>query len=124
MCADGELLAINMNDNADLFHAACLGLGALGIIVAVKLQCEPAFRLHQIQYGLPLTDVRKYLLCFAFEVKCLSALCLTVLILILIYSSISLTYTAGRNCSWYPEPLFLPQHSVKRKRMTRTPFTN
>jgi hypothetical protein len=74
MCADGELLTINANNNADFFHAACLGLGALGIIVSLKIQCEPTFRLHQVQYGLPLADVRKCLLRNAFVVECFSAL--------------------------------------------------
>jgi hypothetical protein len=70
LCADGRLLTVNEENNADLFRAARIGLGALGIIVALKIQCEPAFRLHQVEYGLPLADVRKWLSFAAFEMSC------------------------------------------------------
>jgi len=59
MRSDGELMTLTRHDDdKDMFHAACLGLGALGIIVSLKLQCEPAFRLQQVQYGVSLKDVR------------------------------------------------------------------
>ncbi|KAJ1663919.1 D-arabinono-1,4-lactone oxidase [Coemansia sp. RSA 1813] len=35
--------------NSDLFDAARCGLGALGIITQVTIQCEPAFLLHAVQ---------------------------------------------------------------------------
>jgi len=59
MLSDGEMMTLTRQDtDTDLFHAACLSLGALGIIVSLKLQCEPAFRLQQVQYSVPLKDVR------------------------------------------------------------------
>ncbi|KAJ2383610.1 D-arabinono-1,4-lactone oxidase [Coemansia sp. RSA 2559] len=35
--------------NSDLFDAARCGLGALGIITQITIQCEPAFTLHAVQ---------------------------------------------------------------------------
>ena len=43
--ADGTLVHCDASDNPDLFAAARVGLGALGVIAAVTLQCEPAFAL-------------------------------------------------------------------------------
>jgi L-gulonolactone oxidase len=43
--ADGSLLHCAADDNPDVFAAACVGLGALGVISTVTLQCEPAFAL-------------------------------------------------------------------------------
>ncbi len=44
--AAGQLLDCSAKRHPDLFAAARVGLGALGIITAVTLQCEPAFVLH------------------------------------------------------------------------------
>lgn len=55
--ADGELLHIDETENAELLPAAALGLGALGIIVEVTLQCVPAFVLEAVERPLPLDDV-------------------------------------------------------------------
>ncbi|MGI8667256.1 MAG: D-arabinono-1,4-lactone oxidase [Jatrophihabitans sp.] len=44
--ADGEILQCSPQQSGELFAAARIGLGALGIITAVTLQCEPAFVLH------------------------------------------------------------------------------
>jgi len=64
MLSDGETLTLTRQDtDNDVFHAACLSLGALGVIVSVKLQCEPAFRLEQITKSAKLDDVRTNLLC-------------------------------------------------------------
>jgi L-gulono-1,4-lactone dehydrogenase len=52
--ADGSVLACSSSENADVFAAARVGLGALGIIVTVTLQAVPAFRLHAIEAALPL----------------------------------------------------------------------
>ena len=43
--ADGSLRRCAPDDDPDLFAAACVGLGALGVIATVTLQCEPAFAL-------------------------------------------------------------------------------
>jgi L-gulono-1,4-lactone dehydrogenase len=47
--AQGELLDCSPEQHADVFAAARISLGALGIITAVTLQCEPAFLLHSVE---------------------------------------------------------------------------
>jgi FAD-linked oxidoreductase len=47
--AEGELLTIDETENTELLPAVALGLGALGIIVEVTLQCVPAFVLHALE---------------------------------------------------------------------------
>ncbi|HEX5730239.1 D-arabinono-1,4-lactone oxidase [Microbacterium sp.] len=44
--ADGELLVVDEDQNTELLPAVALGLGALGILVEVTLQCVPAFVLQ------------------------------------------------------------------------------
>jgi len=61
MRADGHVMQLSRDqdgDDRELFHAATLSLGALGVIVAVTLQCERAFNLQQVQYSVSLKDVR------------------------------------------------------------------
>lgn len=55
--AAGEFLRIDEQQNSELLPAAALGLGALGILVEVTLQCVPAFVMHAIDEPLPLDDV-------------------------------------------------------------------
>lgn len=55
--ADGEFLHVHEDENADLLPAVALGLGALGILVEVTLQCVPAFLLHAIDRPEPLPEV-------------------------------------------------------------------
>jgi L-gulonolactone oxidase len=55
--ADGSVLDCSADVEPDLFHAATVGLGAFGLITAVTLQCEPAFRLTAVEEPLPLEDV-------------------------------------------------------------------
>ncbi|MBP3036028.1 FAD-binding protein [Arthrobacter sp. zg-ZUI100] len=52
---DGGLLTL-AEDDARL-PAAALGLGALGVIADVTLQCVPAFALHAVERSEPLSDV-------------------------------------------------------------------
>ncbi|HEU5269376.1 MAG TPA: FAD-binding protein, partial [Jatrophihabitans sp.] len=47
--ADGELLDCSTERHPDIFAAARVSLGALGIITAVTLQCEPAYLLHAVE---------------------------------------------------------------------------
>lgn len=47
--ADGSLHKLSPNSDHDAFAAACVGLGSLGIIYSVTLQCEPLFYLNFIQ---------------------------------------------------------------------------
>jgi L-gulonolactone oxidase len=47
--ADGSLVHTSAADDAELFSAARVGLGALGIITAVTVQVEPAFCLEAVE---------------------------------------------------------------------------
>ena len=53
----GELLAISESQHPELLPAVALGLGALGVLVTVTLQCVPRFTLHAIEAPVPLTEV-------------------------------------------------------------------
>ena len=55
--AAGEFLRIDDEQNAELLPAAALGLGALGVIVEVTLQCVPAFVMQATDEPAPLADV-------------------------------------------------------------------
>lgn len=55
--ADGEIMEISETHNAELFPAARLGLGALGVIVDITLRCVPAFKLHAVERPEPLDEV-------------------------------------------------------------------
>lgn len=55
--ADGELLTVSEDENAELLPAVALGLGALGILVDVTLQCVPAFVLAAVEKPEPLHEV-------------------------------------------------------------------
>jgi FAD-linked oxidoreductase len=52
--ADGAVRSCSPSENADVFAAARVGLGALGILVSVTLQTVPAFRLHAVEAARPL----------------------------------------------------------------------
>ena len=52
--ADGELLIVGEDD--ELLPAVALGLGALGVLVDVTLQCVPAFVLHAVDEPNPLAE--------------------------------------------------------------------
>lgn len=51
---EGELLRIDETENAELLPAARLGLGALGVIVDVTLQCVPGYLLQAVERPEPL----------------------------------------------------------------------
>ncbi|WP_344792221.1 D-arabinono-1,4-lactone oxidase [Gryllotalpicola daejeonensis] len=53
----GELLRISETENAELLPAARIGLGALGIVVDVTIQCVPAFSLQAVERPEPLPEV-------------------------------------------------------------------
>lgn len=55
--ADGEVLTVSEDENTELLPAVALGLGALGIIVDVTIQCVPAFALHAVERPEDLEDV-------------------------------------------------------------------
>lgn len=52
--ADGSERTV---EGGDELRAARIGLGALGVVVAVTLRCVPAFRLHAVDEPQPLEDV-------------------------------------------------------------------
>jgi FAD-linked oxidoreductase len=57
--ANGSIMGCSAEANADVFQAARVGLGALGVVTEVELQCVPAFRLHAHERGerlLPLLE--------------------------------------------------------------------
>jgi FAD-linked oxidoreductase len=53
--ASGELLECSPEENPDIFKAAQVSLGMLGVIARVKLRVVPAKRLHFQSHGEPLT---------------------------------------------------------------------
>src|SRR5690554_3297352 len=55
--ADGSVLRVSETENAELLPAARLGLGALGVIVDITVQCVPAFVLHAVERPEPLASV-------------------------------------------------------------------
>ncbi|WP_024876950.1 D-arabinono-1,4-lactone oxidase [Saccharomonospora piscinae] len=55
--ADGSTVRCSPTDHSDLFDAARVGLGALGVITSVTLQCEPAFVLDAHEGPRPLDTV-------------------------------------------------------------------
>jgi L-gulono-1,4-lactone dehydrogenase len=55
--ADGSLLECSAEQEPEVFQAARVGLGALGVVVEVELECVPAFRLHAKEFGANLLGV-------------------------------------------------------------------
>ena len=53
----GDIVTCSAGENPDLFAAARVGLGALGIITRVTLQCEPAYYLQADEEAVPLEEV-------------------------------------------------------------------
>src|SRR5690606_29323707 len=51
--ADGSVVTCSPNERPKMFEAARLGLGALGVVTGVTLQCSPAFRLHAVEAPMP-----------------------------------------------------------------------
>jgi L-gulonolactone oxidase len=55
--AEGELLECSAAERPEIFHHARVGLGALGIISTVTLQCVSAFALHALEMPMRLDSV-------------------------------------------------------------------
>jgi FAD-linked oxidoreductase len=53
----GELLTVSTSERADLLPAVRLGLGALGVLTEVTLQCVPRFVLHAVEGTEPVETV-------------------------------------------------------------------
>jgi FAD-linked oxidoreductase len=56
MLADGSTLLCSAEHEAEVFRAARVGLGALGVIVEVTLRCVPAFTLRGLDAPAPLAQ--------------------------------------------------------------------
>jgi L-gulonolactone oxidase len=54
--ADGSTLVCSQERDPEVFRAARVGLGALGVIAEVTLRCVPAFTLHGVDAPAPLRD--------------------------------------------------------------------
>ena len=54
---EGTVVACDTQQNSEVFHAARVGLGALGIITEVTIQCVEAFNLHAVEEILPIGEV-------------------------------------------------------------------
>ena len=54
---DGSVVACSEADDPDLLRVARVGLGALGLVSELTLQCVPAFNLHAIEEPMPVDDV-------------------------------------------------------------------
>jgi FAD-linked oxidoreductase len=54
---DGSLITVSETVNADLLPAVRVGLGALGILVDLTVQCVPAYLLHAVETSEPLENV-------------------------------------------------------------------
>jgi L-gulonolactone oxidase len=59
--ADGSVVDCSATREPDLFQAARLGLGALGIVTEITLAVVPAFLLHAVERPEPLSDVLAHL---------------------------------------------------------------
>ncbi|MGH0149847.1 UNVERIFIED_CONTAM: hypothetical protein FKN15_043034 [Acipenser sinensis] len=57
MTAGGEILKCSDSLNEEIFQAARLHLGSLGVILDLTIQCVLAFRLHELQFPSTLTEV-------------------------------------------------------------------
>lgn len=55
--AEGSVLRCSAEENPAVFHAARIGIGALGVVTEVTLRCEDAFVLHADERPMPLSTV-------------------------------------------------------------------
>ena len=57
MLADGSVVACSASSRPELFAAARIGLGALGVVTTVTLRCVPAFTLLADERPMPVEGV-------------------------------------------------------------------
>ena len=53
----GDTIKCSREENSDVFLSALSGLGAIGIIIRLTIQCEPAFLLYESSYPSTLDEV-------------------------------------------------------------------
>ncbi|GAB0185243.1 L-gulonolactone oxidase-like [Grus japonensis] len=56
LTASGDILECSECINADIFQAARLHLGCLGVVLTVTFQCVPQFHLHEVAFPSTLTE--------------------------------------------------------------------
>jgi L-gulonolactone oxidase len=49
LLADGSKVTCSRKERSDLFYASLCGLGCTGLILSIKFEVEPAFRLKELQ---------------------------------------------------------------------------
>ena len=54
--ADGSVVQCSATERPELFEAARVSIGALGVITKVTLQCVPLYALHAVDAPMPLDD--------------------------------------------------------------------
>jgi L-gulono-1,4-lactone dehydrogenase len=59
--ADGVVVSCSPDDEPEIFQAARVSLGALGVLSTVTLQCLPAFHLHAVEEPIRLEHVLEHL---------------------------------------------------------------
>lgn len=57
MTANGTILECSESNQEDVFQAARVHLGCLGVILTVTLQCVPRFHLHEVSFPSTLGEV-------------------------------------------------------------------
>jgi L-gulonolactone oxidase len=57
IAGDGSVLECSPSENADVLDVARVGIGALGIVSTLTLQCVPSFNLHAIEKADAVDDV-------------------------------------------------------------------
>jgi L-gulonolactone oxidase len=55
--ADGSVVECSASERPELFNAARVGLGALGVLATVTLACVPAFRLKAVERPMPFAEM-------------------------------------------------------------------
>jgi FAD-linked oxidoreductase len=53
----GEVLTVSRAENSELLPAVALGLGSLGVLIDITVDCVPAFALHLVERPEPLDEV-------------------------------------------------------------------
>jgi FAD-linked oxidoreductase len=57
IAGDGSVVACSSEREAEVWSSARVGLGALGVVSTVTLQCVPAFNLHAVEEPAPVDEV-------------------------------------------------------------------
>ncbi|XP_076346297.1 L-gulonolactone oxidase-like isoform X2 [Tachypleus tridentatus] len=61
LTSSGQKIQCSREENKEIFLAAACGLGAMGILITITYQCEPAFHLEKHQFTSTLREVIEHL---------------------------------------------------------------